>query len=73
MEGRSQNAILRCINTELWENTMRRGVLEREALQASGKVHAAPDPPEGLTMHHMGPPQLMLQQITGRSAQNASQ
>ena len=73
MERRPQNAILRCVYTELRENTMCRGVLERKALQALGKVDAAPDPPQSLTMHHMGPAQLMLQQITGRCTQNASQ
>ena len=56
MERRTQNAILRRINTELRENTVCRAVLEREALQASPKVYAAPDPPESLTVNHMGPP-----------------
>src|ERR1039457_4016093 len=70
MERRPQNAILRCVRTELRENTMCCSVLERKVLQAPGKVYAAPDPPESLTMHHMGPPQLDATTTPGAPPQN---
>ena len=73
MERRPQYSILGCVDTEFRENTMCGGVLEREALQTSAKVYAAPDPPESLALHHMGPSQLTPQQIPSCCTQNPGQ
>lgn len=73
MERRPQYAILGRVDTELRENTLCLGALEREALQAPRQVDATSDPPKSLTLNGVCSPQLTLQQIAGRRAQDTGE